>query len=104
MKKIVLLLLSLSLLAIPVYAEEKADVIANINGMVCDFCARGLEKVFDKEKRVEKIDVSLEKGTVAIFFEEGKSLSDEEIKKLIENNGYSLEKISRSKSEDEKAS
>ena len=34
--------------------------VVNVNGMVCDFCARGIEKTFVKDKAVKRIDVDLE--------------------------------------------
>ena len=34
--------------------------IINVQGMVCDFCARGIEKAFLKDTKVKKIDVDLE--------------------------------------------
>ncbi len=38
-------------------------VIVDVQGMVCDFCARGIEKTFNDDKDVKKkVDVSLDKG------------------------------------------
>ena len=68
-------------------------VYADVNGLVCDFCARALDKVFSKQKAVENIDVNLSTKVIAIHFKEGQGLSDEEIAKLINNAGYSVVKI-----------
>ena len=35
--------------------------VISVKGMVCDFCARGIEKTFQKDKLVKKIDVDLAK-------------------------------------------
>ena len=43
-------------------------VIVNVKGMVCDFCARGIEKIFKKDINVKKIDVDLSKGQVLIAY------------------------------------
>ena len=36
--------------------------IVGVKGMVCDFCARGIEKAFKKDKFVRKVDVDLANG------------------------------------------
>ena len=64
--------------------------------MVCDFCARGLEKVFKIEKAVSTISVNLDDSIVSIRMKPDKNLPDKRIKELILKNGYSVEKITRS--------
>ena len=34
--------------------------VVSVSGMVCDFCARGIEKTFQKDAGFKKIDVDLE--------------------------------------------
>ena len=48
--------------------------VVNINGMVCDFCARGIEKTFVKDKAVKRIDVDLERGKVLIAYTKDKQI------------------------------
>ena len=72
--------------------------IINVQGMVCDFCARGIEKAFLKDTNVKKIDVDLENGKVVIAFSLDKKIEFEEIKEKILMNGqnatdYNLIKI-----------
>ena len=72
--------------------------IINVQGMVCDFCARGIEKAFLKDTKVKKIDVDLVNGKVLIAFSLDKKIEFEEIKEKILMNGqnatdYSLIKI-----------
>ena len=72
--------------------------IINVQGMVCDFCARGIEKAFLKDTKVKKIDVDLENGKVVIAFSLDKKIEFEEIKEKILMNGqnatdYNLIKI-----------
>ena len=58
MKKILFLfLMSITTVA---HADQIAEV--NVTGMVCDFCARGIEKTFMKDVNVKKVDVNLEDG------------------------------------------
>ena len=48
--------------------------VVNVNGMVCDFCARGIEKTFVKDKAVKRVDVDLERGKVLIAYTKEKEI------------------------------
>ncbi len=61
--------------------------VVSVKGMVCDFCARGIEKTFIKDKTVKKIDVDLNKGKVLIAYEMERKIDFEEIKAKIVMNG-----------------
>ena len=61
--------------------------VVNVNGMVCDFCARGIEKTFMKSANVKKVDVDLEVGKVLIAYSSGTKISFEDIKEKITANG-----------------
>ena len=72
--------------------------VINVQGMVCDFCARGIEKAFLKDTKVKKIDVDLENGKVVIAYSLNKKIEFKEIKEKILMNGqnatdYKLMKI-----------
>ena len=67
--------------------------IVNVNGMVCDFCARGIEKSFSKDMNLKKIDVDLSKGKVLLAYDLEKKISFDEIKKLIVENGQNATDI-----------
>ena len=76
-------------------------ITAHVKGMVCDFCARGLEKVFNSEKAVSKIFVNLDDSIVSIRMKPDKNLPDKRIKEIIMKNGYSVEKMTRSEAKSE---
>ena len=67
--------------------KEVQIAIVNVNGMVCDFCARGIEKTFVKDKAVKRIDVDLERGKVLIAYTKEKEIDFDEIKNKILANG-----------------
>ncbi len=75
--------------------ELSPDIVVKVDGMVCDFCAQSLKKVFSKQDSVENIGVDLDKGEVIVDLKEGKTLSDEEIEKVITFSGYDTKKITR---------
>ena len=69
----------------------------SINGLVCDFCARSIEKIFKKDESVSNIEVNLEKMLITIYVNENKILNDKTIKKLINDSGYVVMEIYRDK-------
>ena len=97
------LLIALSLLmAAPVFAVEPAKTQApskstqaptnelrvGVKGMVCAFCAQGIEKKLKDQKEVESLKVSLENKYVELKFKEGQRLSNEKIIENLKDAGY----------------
>ena len=75
-----------------------ADTIrATVNGMVCGFCATGIEKTFKAQPEVKTVDVDLENKLVTIETKQGRTLDDARIKKLLGNAGYSVVAVARQK-------
>ena len=64
--------------------------VVSVNGMVCDFCARGVEKAFAKDPDVMKIDVDLELGSVLIAYGSEAQPSERDIDKRIRSNGLDV--------------
>ena len=67
--------------------ENSQIAVVNVQGMVCDFCARGIEKTFKKDKYVKKIDVDLSKGKVLIAYNKNQEIKLDDIKEKILING-----------------
>jgi len=67
--------------------ENSQIAVVNVKGMVCDFCARGIEKTFKKDKNVKKIDVDLSKGKVLIAYNKNQEIKFDDIKEKILING-----------------
>lgn len=70
-------------------------VTAKVNGMVCDFCARAVTKVFGKEAEVETVHVDLDRGEIHVMLKSGAELSDERVAALVKKSGYDLVSIQR---------
>tara|TARA_B100000780_G_scaffold197810_1_gene139736 strand:+ start:832 stop:1149 length:318 start_codon:yes stop_codon:yes gene_type:complete len=68
---------------------QKIEVL----GMVCAFCAQGLEKSFKSEENVKDVFVSLENYFVLIESKDGKELDESLIKTIITEAGYDINKI-----------
>mgnify|MGYP005686684753 FL=1 len=63
------------------------------NGIVCDFCARSIEKIFSKQKSVAGIKVNLKNMLITINFKENQKLSYEKITEMIKDSGYDVREI-----------
>ena len=86
------LLLSINSYATDNYSEG-GSAYASVNGLVCDFCARALEKTFSKKEEVNSIKVDLDEKIVTINFNSDQQLDETTITQLITDAGYSVEKI-----------
>ena len=67
----------------------------SVEGLICDFCARSIEKLFKKENSVEEIDVNLEKMLIIIRLKNGETLNNEKVIRLINDSGYDVQEINR---------
>ena len=61
--------------------------IISVQGMVCDFCARGIEKTFKKTEGVIRVDVDLALGRVLVAYRANQTIEFEDIRTKITNNG-----------------
>jgi len=68
-----------------------------VNGMVCAFCATGIEKTFRKQPEVESVHVDLPKKLVTVKTKPGKTLADSKIKEIVTYSGYTMGQIVREK-------
>ena len=73
--------------------KDKQIAVVSVKGMVCDFCAQGIEKTFKKDKTVAKIDVDLNKGKIFIAYQMNTKIDFEKIKKMIISNGQNATKL-----------
>jgi copper chaperone CopZ len=90
MKKIIIALV-MGISAIPSMAANTVKV--TVNGMVCSFCAQGIEKRISKMSATKDVFVDLKKKTVAIEAKEGQTLDAKAISAEIVDAGYDVVKI-----------
>ena len=67
----------------------------NVNGLVCAFCAQGIEKTLKGFPATEHVFVSLEHRIVAVELKDGQDIGDAALKKAITDAGYALVDIRR---------
>lgn len=74
---------------------EATMLTVNVKGMVCDFCARAVTKVFSRNDAVENVHVDLDKGEIHVALKPGMALSDAEVETMVENSGYAMVSVDR---------
>src|SRR5215472_10393349 len=94
MKAYRILLITLLLLA-PI-AVRAATIEMQVNGLVCAFCAQGIEKKLRKFPATADVVVSLEQRLVAVALKDGQDIPDTELHKALTNAGYTVTTIQRS--------
>jgi mercuric ion binding protein len=86
------------IISLSLSAAVCADTIkATVNGMVCGFCATGIEKTFKAQSEVKTVTVDLQRKLVTVATKQGQTIDDAKLRKLIGNAGYSVVSIDRSK-------
>jgi mercuric ion binding protein len=84
-----------TLLATNVFAAPKTIQIG-LDGLVCAFCAQGVEKKMKAQAATDKVYVSLDKKMAVVSLKEGKDITDAVIKSEITEAGYVVKSIARS--------
>ncbi len=95
MKTFSKVIIALAFLLTPFFAAAKT-IEMEVNGLVCAFCAQGIEKTMRKFPATEDVVVSLENKLVAISLKNGQDISDAQLKKAITDAGYTMVGIKRS--------
>jgi hypothetical protein len=76
-------------------ANGGAPVVVDVLGVVCDFCAVAMNKIFGKREEVSALYVDLDKKTLSLVVNKGASLSDKDIENLAKKAGYRIAAIRR---------
>lgn len=66
-----------------------------VNGLVCAFCAQGIEKTFRKNPAVTDVVVSLEDRLVAVEVAPGADIPDQALRDALTDSGYDVKEIAR---------
>ncbi len=83
----------LSLLSMEVAQAETIEM--KVNGLVCGFCAQGIEKTLRKNPATADVVVSLENRLVVVATKDGQDIADGELTKALKNAGYDVKAIAR---------
>ena len=74
---------------------DAGTIEMKVFGMVCGFCAQGIESNLRKNPAITDVQVSLEKQLVVVKTREGQDVADAALHKAIEDAGYDLKAVTR---------
>ena len=74
-------------------ATAAETVKATVNGMVCAFCAQGIEKTLLKMPEAKAVFVDLKRKVVAVEAKDGQILDGKKITAEIKDAGYAVVKL-----------
>lgn len=94
MSKKLMAILAFCLMSVSALASAR-EVKVTVKGMVCGFCAQGIEKKFSADPAVSKVDVNLGNHLVTLNLKDAQTLSNEKITDTLKASGYTVEKIER---------
>ena len=89
------IVLAVALLAVASISTA-ATIEMTVNGLVCAFCAQGIEKKLKKFPATAEVVVSLEHRLVAVALKDGQDIPDADLRKALTDAGYTVKSISRS--------
>jgi copper chaperone CopZ len=81
--------------ALLVSGAQAATIEMTVNGLVCGFCAQGIEKTLRKNAATADVLVSLENRLVAVATKPGADIADEVLRKALKDAGYDVKAIAR---------
>ena len=76
-------------------AAEAGTIEMKVNGLVCGFCAQGIEKTLRKNPATADVVVSLENRLVAVATKDGQDIADADLTRALKDAGYDVKGISR---------
>ena len=83
------------LLIVGSVSVNAATVEMHVNGLVCAFCAQGIEKRLRKLPATADVVVSLERRLVAVALKDGQDIGDADLRKALTDAGYTVTAIER---------
>jgi copper chaperone CopZ len=88
-------LLALACLAVTA-TSAAATIEMTVSGLVCAFCAQGIEKRLKKFPAAAEIVVNFEQRLVAVALKGGQDIPDADLRRALTDAGYTVKSIARS--------
>jgi len=66
-----------------------------VHGLVCAFCAQGIEKKLKSMAPTKEVFVSLEHRVVAVSLKDGQDIPDAQLMSQLKDSGYDVKSIAR---------
>jgi len=75
--------------------QNATEIQVKLAGLVCDFCARAIEKTFSKQGEVAQTSIDLTTKQLTLRLKPGANLDNATIETLVKNAGYNVIEIKR---------
>ena len=85
----------IAFLSVASASAQATTIEMNVNGLVCAFCAQGIEKQLRKFPATADVIVSLEKKLVAVALKDDQDIADTDLRRALTNAGYTVKTIER---------
>lgn len=85
----------IAILALASGTAAAGTIELKVNGLVCGFCAQGIEKTLRKNPATEDVVISLEHKLVAVRTRDGQDIEDADLRKALKDAGYDVTGITR---------
>lgn len=72
---------------------ENPDVVIEVKGLACPFCAYGLEKKLGNLNGVQAVYIDINEGIAQLKFKSEQMASEEEIRAAIKDAGFTVQNI-----------
>jgi len=110
MKRVLIVTFSMMLIGISsmsfaqnaIQNNQAQQVQVEVDGLSCPFCAYGLEKKLSGIDGVASIKIDIDQGMAILTVSENKVITEEEIRKVVEQAGFTPKKIVFAKLPDKK--
>ncbi len=87
MKKIMIVMLLVW--SMPVFAQIKSATLT-ASGLTCSMCSKAIYKALLKVPAIKSVEPNVEESTFSITFKDGVDIAPDEVKKAVEDAGFSV--------------
>jgi cation transport ATPase len=82
--------LPLAFVSLSIPAAQSETLVATVNGMVCAFCAQGIDRKLRAIEATQDVYVNLSQKIVAVEMKEGKKIDDAQFRRIVTEAGFEV--------------
>lgn len=86
-------IIAITLIAVSISAQAAQSLKAEVNGMVCAFCAQGIEKKLRAMPQTQDVYINLKQRIVSVQFKDGQAIAPDALRELVKDAGYEVVSI-----------
>jgi len=74
-------------------ADLRPDVVMEVDGLACPFCAYGIEKKLKEIDGVDSIEIMFEEGRIELTFSDERVPEEDELRNAVTDAGFTVRKV-----------